>query len=202
MRRDDRVADGVGPEYLTNAVEKRAPPALGVEADDVIGAQPGVNGLDDRLRQHTPRVGRDPRNVDEVHRQRLGAARAQERRRHVEVVVVEEDRRARHPLELLGNRVGEAGVHGHVAPFPGRQQVGAGIQLQVPEAVLDEPERRVRDHVVEEVVGDRVVLDEPEAVARAVARDLLQRACRRERTLLCRRRARDPRDVMVGQQAA
>jgi hypothetical protein len=58
------------------------------------------------------------------------------------------------------------------------------VVLALPEAVLDEPEHRVRDHVVVEVVGDRRMRDEAKPVARAVASRLVDRALRRDRTVL------------------
>ena len=150
-------------------VEERAPPALRVETRDVAGEQPLVNGTHDALRQHRPVARADPGNVREVGERDLGVPLAHERGRDVEVVVVEEDRGLRLALELLDDRVGEVAVDRDVAVVPGRAEILPGVVLALPEPVLDEPEHRVRDHVVVEVVGDGRMRDEPEPVARAVA---------------------------------
>ena len=73
----------------------------------------------DRLGEDAPVVGHRPGDVDEVREQRVGHALAHERRRDVEVVVVEEDRRVGLALELGDDGVGEALVDGDVALAPG-----------------------------------------------------------------------------------
>ena len=140
----------------------------------------------------------DPGNVREVGERDLGVPLAHERGRDIEVVVVEEDRGLRLALELLDDSVGEVAVDGDVAVVPGRAEIPPGVVLALPEPVLDEPEHRVRDHVVVEVVGGGRVRDEPEPVARAVEGGLVDRALRRDDTVLVRDRARDPRDVVMG----
>ena len=82
---------------------------------------------------------------------------------------MEEDGRARLAVELLDDRVGECRVDGGVALLPGGRRSRSGLVLELPQAVLDEPEGRIGDDVVVEVVGDGVVRDEPQPVARAVA---------------------------------
>ena len=73
-------------------------------------------------------------------------------------------RRPRVALELLDDRVGEGRVDGDVASSQAGRQIALRLVLQLPEAVLDEPERRIRDDVVVEVVGLGVVRDEPQPV--------------------------------------
>ena len=195
VRRDERAARVEAQARARG--EKRAPPALGVEADDVVGEQPGVDRGHDRSGQHRPGLGVHPRNVGEVGQRRLGPLRPDERRRDVEVVVVEEDGRARLALELLEDGVGEGPVHRHVAVLPGAAQVVARVVLELPEAVLDEPERGIGDDVVVEVVRGGLVRDEPQAVARAVAGGLLDGTLGGDGAVLVRERARDPGDVVV-----
>ncbi len=182
--------------------EKRASPALGVEADDVVGEQPAVDRRHDRGGQHRPGLGVHPGMWVKWASDGLGALRPDERGRDVEVVVVEEDGRRRLALELLEDGVGEGPVHRHVALLPGAAEVVVRVVLELPEAVLDEPERGVRDDVVVEVVRGRPVRDEPQPVARAVAGGLLDGALGGDRAVLVRERARDPGDVVVRRRAA
>ena len=195
MRRDERAARV---EAQTRAGgEKRAPPALGVERDDVVGEQSGMDRGHDRSGQHRPGRGVHPRDVGEVGKRRLGPLRADERGRHVEVVVVEEDGRARLALELLEDGVGEGPVDRDVALLPGATQVVTGVVLEVPEAVLDEPERGVGGDVVVEVVRGGSVRHEPQAVARAIGCGFLDGAFGGDGAILVRERTGDPGDVVV-----
>ena len=95
--------------------QERAPPAVGVEADDVVREQPLVHGDPQLRRQRVPVVRLRPRDVDEVRRHDAGPRLPDERRREVEVVVVEEHRRVGLALELLERRRGERLVDRHVA---------------------------------------------------------------------------------------
>ena len=117
---------------------------------------------------------------------------------------MEEHRRVGLRLELLQHGVRERRVDRHVALLPGVREAGVESRLvrQVPEVVLDEPERRVGDDVVVPVVGVLVVRDEPQPVRRPVARRLLDRALGGDRAILRRDRARDPRHVVVRDQPA
>ena len=179
-------------------------PAVRVEPDHVVREQPVVDRTAHVLRQHVPVVGLRPRDVDEVRKQRVGRALAYEPRREIEVVVVEEDRCLGVGLELVGHRRREALVHAHVAVRPGvlerdvdRRRVG-----QLPQVVLQKPEHRVRDDVVEPVVGRLVVRDEPEADRRAAAEVFLDDAARCDRAVLVAHCARDPSDVVVRDEPA
>ena len=159
------------------AAQEAAAPALRVEPDDVVREDSLVDLLTDLEREHVPVVRLRPRNVHEVLQRRVGPCVADVSRREVQVVVVEEHRRTGLTVELLEDRGGEVPVHDLVPLRPRTVQsvVEARLLLQVPEVVLDEPERRVRDDVVEPVVGARVVRDEPEPEGGALARGLVER---------------------------
>ena len=133
-------------------------------------------------------------------------ALAHHARREVEVVVVEEDRGVGLVLELGQHRVGEALVHRDVALLPRvvEPRIVIGGVHQVPEVVLEEPQRRVRNHVVVPVVRRFVVGDEAQAVGRALARALLDRdalGLRGDRAVLVGHGAGDPGHVVLSQQA-
>ena len=182
-------------------------PARRVEADDVVGEQPLVDRAPDRLREDAPVVGHRPRDVHEVRHQRVGSLLAHERGRDVEVVVVEEDGRVRLPLQLGHDGVGEPLVDRDVALAPRvvKAVVDVGRAREAPEVVLDEPQHRVRDHVVVPVVGGRVVRDQVEPVRRPAARHLVHRLAAgllRYDTVLLGHGARDPGDLLVLDQAA
>ena len=181
-------------------------PARRVEADDVVGEQALVDRAPDRLRKDAPVVGHRPRDVHEVRHQRVRSPLAHEPRRDVEVVVVEEDGRVRLALELGDDGVGERLVDGDVAVVPCVVEavVDVGCGREPPEVVLDEPQHRVRDHVVVPVVGGRVVRDQVEPVRRPAVRHLVHRpVCLfRHDAVLLRHRARDPGDVVVVDEAA
>ena len=115
-----------------------------------------------------PVVGLRPGDMDEVRRDDVGPPGPNDRGRKVEVIVVEEDRRVRLPLELVERRRRECLVDRHVAVRPGGVDRGVevGRAAEPPEVVLEEPQRRVREHVVEAVVRRRVVGDEGAAGSR------------------------------------
>jgi hypothetical protein len=84
-------------------------------------------------------------------------------RTQVELVVLDEDEgRLVGALRLRDHPVGDKLVHGHVAVDPRTVDglVDHRLARQVPEVVLDEPEQRVGDDVVVEVVGGGRRLDE------------------------------------------
>ena len=70
--------------------------------------------------------------------------------------------------------------------------VEGGAERTPPEPVLDEPQHRVRNDVVEAVVGDRVDCDERALGAAFVG----------DGTVFLRHRTRDPRDVVPVEQSA
>jgi hypothetical protein len=145
--------------------------------------------------------------VDEVREQRVRGTLADEPRGEVEVVVMEEDRRLGLGLELLEHRLREGLVDGRVAAVPGVLQGDVDRRLvgELPEVVLQEPEHRVRHDVVEPVVGRLVVGDEPQPERRAVASALVDRGAAgldRDRPVLVAHGARDPRHVVMRDEAA
>ena len=152
-----------------------------VEAEHVVGEQAFVDRSPNRIGQHAPEIGLGPRNVDEVDKRSVRLCVSDEPRREVEVVVVEEDGSVRLRLELGECRIRKRTVDGHVAVFPGVVQpaVDVGRVGEGPQVVLQEPERRVGDDVVEPVVGGRIVVDEAETVRRAVPGALLDRRASR-----------------------
>ena len=206
--RDRRACDvDVSAEDVLAAVQEVPLPALGVEADDVVRKQAFVHLAPQMLRQHVPVVGLRPRDVDEVHDQRIGSSRAHELRREVEVVVVEEHRRRRLALELGDRRVGEGLVDGEIAVEPRVVQPEVEIRRvrQPPHVVLEEPQRRVRDDVVVPVVGRRVVRRRGGCDTRAVARSLVDRIATvlaGDDAILVAHRARDPRHLVSRDEAA
>ncbi len=117
------------------------------------------------------------------------------------MVVLEQHDCIRRLRELLGHCCGKALVDGHVAVQPRPQQVGVPAAEQRLEAVLHEPQGRVRDLVVETPVRRRVVRDEPEP-ERGAGRALLERPGCRDGALLLAHGAGDPRDVMPGHEGA
>ncbi len=122
-------------EQADRSVDERPAPALRVEADEVVREHAGVHGPAHVGRQHAPAVGADPRDVDEMREPRLRTPVANEARREIEVVVVEEDRRAGLALELVADRVGEVAVDRRVARVPGlaersRRSTGSASRSQ------------------------------------------------------------------------
>ena len=169
-----------------------------MEADDVVRQQPVVDRVPHLGRQDPPIVRLGPGDVDEVGERRVGRLLANHSGRQVEVVVVEEDGRVGLGLELFEDGSRKAFVDLDVAVLPGvmeavvdRRRVG-----DLPQVVLEEPQHRVRDHVVEPVVGRLVVGDQPEPERRSVASRLVDRLTGQSPVLL-RDRARDPGHVVV-----
>ena len=162
MARERLLEVAIGSRDVTRRAEEVQPPLVRVEPDYVVRQHALVDRAPDPVREHVPVVRLRPGNVDEVREQRIRCLLPHHARREVEVVVVEEDRRLGLGLELLEDRFREALVHARVALVPGvlkrdvdRRRVG-----QLPEVVLQEPQHRVRDDVVEPVVGDLVVSHE------------------------------------------
>ena len=143
-----RVDVDVGAENSLDRSEEVLAPALCVEPDHVVCQQPFVDRAGSLVRQHGPagRVG--PRDVYEVREPGLGVLRADERRRDVQVVVVEPHRPVGVRGELLDHRAGDPLVHTPVA-LPGL--VETRLAGEIPQPVLQEPERRVGELVVETV---------------------------------------------------
>ena len=104
---------------------------------------------------------------------------ADEERGHIELVIVEEDGGRVVALGSLHYGVGEAAIDGDVALLPGPPRVVAQARRvrEIVQSVLDEPEQRVGELVVHQVVGLGVVFHEPDAqvfhlVGRRLFRDL------------------------------
>jgi hypothetical protein len=128
---------------------------------------------------------------------RLGAGGPDERRDEVQVVVVDEERRAREAVELLDGGGGERAVRLDVALTPRSLEVGVGVALELPEPVLDEPQDRVGDDRVEEPVDVWIVGDEAQPERGASSRPLAPSALDDELAVGVAHRARDPRDVVA-----
>ena len=139
-----------------------------MEADDVVGEDPAVDLLADHRRQHPPRVRLAPRDVDEVRHERVGAGAADQRRQRVEVVVVDHHDRPLDPLDLIEHGPREILVDDVVAELERLGLVAADVRRvgQIPEVMLDEPQHRVGDDVVEAVVRLGVGGDELDAGTR------------------------------------
>ncbi len=104
-------------------------------------------------------VGAAERGVGEVRQAQVGARRAHHPRHECEVVVVHE-----HLLALgrgLGDDGGERRVHRHVAvPRVVEVTIEPGSPGEVEEPVVEEPQHRVRDHVVVHAVQRRVQVEQ------------------------------------------
>jgi hypothetical protein len=92
------------------------------------------------------------------------------RRQRVELVVVDHHDRLVDPVDLLEHRLREVLVDDVVAVLERLDLVAADVRGvgEVPEVVLDEPQHRVGEDVVEAVVGLVVGLDEAHAVGAAL----------------------------------
>jgi hypothetical protein len=201
-----RVEVALGVDEVAAGAEEVPAPAVRLEAEHVVREQAVVNRVADLAREHPPEVRLRPGGVHEVRERRVGTPVAHEPWREVQVVVVEEDGRLGLGLELGEDRVREGVVHRHVALVPGVVEAAVDVRRvrQRPEIVLQEPEGRIRDDVVEPVVGRLVMWDEAQSVRRAVAGDLLDRLAARllgHGAVLGGDRARDPRHVVMCDEA-
>ena len=148
-----------------------------MEADDVVGEQPVVDLVADLRRQHAPGVRLGPRDVHEVVQERVRPRAPHHPGQRVELVVVDHHDRLVEPLDLVQHRLGEILVDDVVAELERLDLVAAdvGRVALVPQVVLDEPEHRVGEDVVEAVVGLGVGRDEADAELAAVGRLDLER---------------------------
>jgi hypothetical protein len=116
------------------------------------------------------------------------------------VVVVQHDHRVLLTLDRPDHAVGHVVVHDLVALLP---RVHLGLPDvrrvgEVPEVVLDEPQDRVRDHVVEAVIRRRVRGDHLHVVVDPVDLDLNRPlALVRDHDVLLRHRRGDPERLAV-----
>ena len=140
-----------------------------MEADDVVREQAAEDVLADARGQHAPGVGLRPGDVDEVVQEDVGPRAADEVGKRVEVVVVNHHHRLGVVAQLLHDGSREVFVDHVVAELEGLDLLApdVGGVGEVPEVVLDEPQHRVREDVVEAVVGLRVGDDEPQVVLAA-----------------------------------
>jgi hypothetical protein len=197
----------LGADQLAAALQEVAPVGLGVEADDVVRQDSGVELLADARRQYPPGVGLGPGNVDEVVQEGVGTSAAHQLGQRVEVVVVDHHDRLLDLRDLLDHGPRQVFVDDVVAELEGLDLVATDVRRvrEVPEVVLDEPQHRVREDVVEAVVGVRRGLDEPHQVLAAGRRAHLERApavaARGGRVVLAHRRC-DPDHLAVGRQSA
>jgi hypothetical protein len=122
------------------------------------------------------------------------------------VVVVEHHQRVGVVGDRGQHRFGDVAVDGRVAAVPCVELFLADVRSvrEVPEVVLDKPEDRVRDHVVEAVVGLALGLDQEDVVADVVELDAGRLPLRlaRHGEVLVRHRRRDPERPAVGHQPA
>ena len=177
-----------------------------MEADDVVGQQAVVDLLAQRGRQHAPRVRLRPRDVHEVVQEDVRPRLADHRRQRVEVVVVDHHDRLVLALDLVDHGLGQVAVDDLVAILERVHLVPADVRrvAQVPEVVLDEPEHRVGDDVVEAVVGVVVGLDEADPERAALGRLDLERLAAvlaRDVDVLVGHRGGDPDRVAVRREA-
>ncbi len=107
--------------------------------------------------------------------------------------------------DRLQHRLGDVAVDHRVALVPGVGLLLADVGRvgEVPEVVLDEPQDRVGDHVVEAVVGDGLALDQEHVVGDAVEleRDRLAVGLAGDGDVLVGHRRGDPERAAVGDQA-
>jgi hypothetical protein len=141
-----------------------------VEADDVVRQQPPVDPLAHPPREDPPAVRLRPGDVHEVVEEGVRARLADPRRARVQVVVVKHDQRLGVVLDGVEHGRGDVRVHRLVPVFERVRLLLADVRRvgEVPQVVLDEPQDRVRDHVVEAVVGHRIALHEQDVVAHPV----------------------------------
>ena len=176
-----------------------------MEADDVVGEQAAVDRLAPASREDPPRVRLRPGDVDEVLEEGVGPRRADDRGRRVQVVVVEHHQRLLARLDRPQDRLGDVVVDHRVAGVPGVGLLLADVGGvgEVPEVVLDEPQDRVRDHVVEAVVGLGLGLDHEHVVGDTVELDPDRGtlALARDLDVLVGHRGGDPERPAVSDQA-
>ena len=134
-----------------------------MKADDVVRQQTRVDLLADPRGQHPPGVRLRPRDVDEVVQEHVRSRAAHEVGQRVQVVVVDHHHRLLDALELLDHGPREVLVDDVVAELERLDLLAADVRRvgQVPQVVLDEPQHRVGEHVVEAVVGLRVADHQP-----------------------------------------
>ena len=159
---------------LAAAGEEVAAVRGGVEPDDVVREQPAEDLLPHPAGQNPPAVGLRPRDVDEVLQEGVRPRRADQTRARVQVVVVEHHQRPVLAVDLAQHRLRDVAIDDLVAELPrvGLIAPDVGRVGQIPQVVLDEPQDRVRDHVVEAVVRQRLALHQQNLVVHPAKRHL------------------------------
>ena len=205
--RDDagRVID-LEPKDVLAALQEVAAIGASVEADDVVREDAAVDVLTDRRGEHPPGVRLAPRDVHEVMQERVGPGPADQGREGVELIVVDHHDWPLDVPDLLQHGPRQILVHDVVAELEGLGFVTAdvrGVGL-VPQVVLDEPQQRVREDVVEAVVrlgfrGDQ--LDPVLAAARGADRERMAAVAFGHRHILIGHRRGDPGDVAMGRES-
>ncbi len=111
-------------------------------------------------------------------RKTSGRARRTRSGQRVEVVVVDHHHRFARALDLLDDGAREVFVDDVVAELERLDLLAADVRRvrEVPQVVLDEPQHRVGEHVVEAVVGLRVADDQAHLVLAAGGRAHRERA--------------------------
>ncbi len=128
-------------------------PAGCVESAGVVSGQPFEQLHGHGVGQHPEPVGPGERGVGEVDRDQVGSSLGQHRPQQAQVVVLHQHHRVRGRLGRDG--LGEGLVDpSEGVPGPGEVPVEAGSAGQLPQAVVQEPERGVAHHVI----GHAVVL--------------------------------------------
>ena len=159
-----------------------------------LASSPVEDLVADVLRQHAPGVGLRPRDVDEVVQEDVGALAPDHARERVEVVVVDHHDGLLVALDLLEHGAREVLVDGVVAVLEGLDLLAAdvGRVALVPQVVLDEPQHRVGDDVVE-------ARRRPRGRTRRSARGTRRRAAPRPRTARspCSRETSTSRSVIA-----
>jgi hypothetical protein len=142
--------------------------------------------------------------VDEVLQERVGPLLPDLRRTRVEVVVVEHHERLGVIRDRAQYGLGDVVVHHLIALVPGLDLLLADVRRvrEVPQVVLDEPQDRVGDDVVEAVVCERVRLHQQDLVLDAIEldRDRLAARLALDLGVLLGHRRRDPKRLPVGHQ--
>ncbi|CAB5030308.1 unannotated protein [freshwater metagenome] len=140
-------------EQVAAALDEVAAICLSVETDDVVGQQARVELIADLGWQHTPCVRLWPWDVNEVVEEHVRARGADNPRKRVEVVVMDHHDRVRLAFDLLDHCLREVVVDDLVAELKGVDLPLPNVRRvrDVPEVVLDEPQHRVGEDVVEAV---------------------------------------------------
>jgi hypothetical protein len=203
---DAAVEVDVVAHQVSAALQEVPPVGARVEADDVVGQEAVVDLGADVARQHPPGVGLRPWDVDEVVQERIAPLAPHQRRQRVEVVVVDHHDRLVTVGDLVQHRPRQVLVDDVVAELERLDLVAPDVRRvgQVPQVVLDEPQHRVREHVVEAVVGVRLGGDELDPVLRPVRRLDRERpavVARGHLGVLVGQRRRHPDRVAMGGQA-